>query len=412
MENGGINTMYTLKIFIASSSDLEEERKELKLYIDSLNNQYADYDVRLETKLWEYMSKTYNDSRKQNDYNNELLDSDMVIFMFGSRIGRYTKEEFDVAVQNKRNNKNPRHIVTYFKDVTLRTYGLQQNDFKELKGVLDLKNYIAKELEQIHVPFTNISDLQFQVSDEINRIIIESFFKDSYLTSHNNVLMLPRQKIHERFSIDSRLHIRDGLYSEIRQIRLLNICSNFIISPNAINLSHDVDDIRISDAIERIIEEGQVVFDMILTEPNQYNLKDVNTKIACRTMGSSKGQIYSSLDTLYKKLKDDTIFSQLSGKGQFAFYLMKISMPYAIFNVEFSQHYEKFNHVKVDLYSPMISNENDRRSFIIWQKDDPDNYKFFIDNFDSIKANKEICIKVNKPKDLEKYGVPFSDQLD
>lgn len=399
--------MYTLKIFIASSGELEKERKTLKLYIDSINNRYNDYGIHLETRLWEYMSKMHNDSRKQDEYNDALLDSDMAIFMFGSRVGRYTKEEFDVAVKNKRNKKKPRHIVTYFKDITLRTYGLQQNDFKDLKSVLDLKNYIAKELEQIHVPFSNIADLQLQVSDEINRIIIESFFKDSCLESQNNVLMLPRQKIHAGISIDSRLHISDGLYSEIRQIRLLNICSNFIISPNAISLSHDVDEIRISDAVEKIIEEGRVVFDMILTEPNQYNLKDIDTKIACRTMGSSNNQLYSSLDTLYKKLKDDTIFSQLSEKGQFAFYLMKISMPYAIFNIEFSQRHEKFNHVKVDLYSPMISNENDRRSFIIWQKDDPDNYKFFIDNFDSIKANKEICKKVNKPKDLEKYGVPL-----
>lgn len=393
--------MYILKIFVASSSELKEEREELKLYIDSLNDRYVDYDIRLEAKLWEYMSKEHSDSRKQDEYNNELLGSDMAIFMFGSRVGRYTKEEFDVAVQNKRNKQNPQHIVTYFKDITFGTYELQKNDLKNLKDILDLKHYISNDLEQIYVSFSNIADLQLQVSDEINRIIIKLLCQGT----QNNVLMLPRQKIHEGFSIDRRLHISDGLYSEIREIRLMNICSNFIFSPNAINIAHDVDDIRISDAIKKIMENGGTRFDVVLTEPNGYNLKDINTKIANHTQGSAKGQLYSSLDTLYKELKNNTIFSQLSKKGQFNLYLMKISIPYAMLNVVFSRGYEEFNHVKVDLYSPMISNENDRRSFIIWQKNDWDNYKFFIDNFDLIKTNMEICIKVDKPDILKKYGI-------
>lgn len=394
--------MIIFKIFIASSNELKEERDHLKLYIDSINERYIDYGILLETKLWEYMSKGHNDSRKQEDYNNELLDSNMAIFMFGSRVGRYTKEEFDVAVQNKRNKKNPRHIVTYFKDITLGSYGLQKNDLNNLREVLNLKNHIANDLEQIHVPFSNIADLKLQVSDEINRIVIGSFLKSSCLVSQNNVLMLPRQEIHESISIDDRLHISDGLYSEIREIRLMNICSNFIIAPSAINITHDVDDVKISDSIEKILKNGRVGFNLILIEPNQYNLKDINTKIACRTKGSSKEQLYSSLNALYEKLKDNnSIYSQLSKKGQFALYLMKISMPYAIFNVVFSHDYKEYNHVKVDLYSAAINNENERRSFIIWQKDDPDNYKFFVDNFDVIKANTEICIKADDPDVLK-----------
>lgn len=397
--------MRTLKIFVASSSELEKEREKLMLYIDSLNARYVDYGIRLEAKLWEYMTRRHNDGRIQDDYNNELLSSDMAIFMFGSRIGRYTREEFDVAVQNKRNRMNPRHIVTYFKDVILGIYGLHKEDIDNLMEVLDLKEYIENVLEQIHVPFTNIADLLLQVSDEINRVIIESFLKDSCLETQNYIQMLPRQKIHEDVSIDSRLHVSGDLYKEIRVIRLMNMCSNFVISPNKINVAHDVDSIRMSDAIEKVMGNGRVKFEMILTEPNKYNLKDMDTKIASRAAGSLREQINSSLNALYKNLNGDTIFRELSERNRFALYLMKISMPYAIFNVEFSHDYKELNHVKVDLYSAMIGNENNRRSFIIWQKDNPDNYKFFVDNFDSIKTNKEICVKIDNPEYLKKYGI-------
>lgn len=78
-------------------------------------------------------------------------------------------------------------------------------------------------------------------------------------------------------------------------------------------------------------------------------------------------------------------------------------MPFAIFNVEFAPEYKEFNHVKVDLYSAAISDENERRSFIVWQKDDPDNYNYFVNNFDSIKNNTDICIEMNNPDMLKKY---------
>ena len=90
---------------------------------------------------------------------------------------------------------------------------------------------------------------------------------------------------------------------------------------------------------------------------------------------------------------------------------MKISMPFGIFNIEFSSAYKKYNHVKVDLYSAAITNESERRSFIIWQKDDPDNYDFFVRNFDSVKLNSDICAKINNINILKKYSDKWNDIL-
>ena len=72
-------------------------------------------------------------------------------------------------------------------------------------------------------------------------------------------------------------------------------------------------------------------------------------------------------------------------------YVSKISIPFGIFNVEFLGKESRWNHVKVDLYSAGLNNEDDRRSFIIWQENDSKNYDFFIHNFDNIKRDSRIC---------------------
>ncbi len=73
---------------------------------------------------------------------------------------------------------------------------------------------------------------------------------------------------------------------------------------------------------------------------------------------------------------------------------MKTSMPFGIFNVEFSDEMKKYNHVKVDIYSAALDNEDNRRSFVIWEEDDPENYQFFVQNFMNIKGNPSLCEKV------------------
>lgn len=213
----------------------------------------------------------------------------------------------------------------------------------------------------------------------------------------NNVLMLPRYKIHKRYTIDERLHISDGLYKKICHIRLMNFASNLVINPQIGELGHiPAKDIPLSYAIEKILSETSANIELILTQPNKYNLNDLKTKIANLRAGSCEGSLYSALATLYKNLSSDTIYAQKSTSIPISFHLhvMKTSMPFGVFNVEFADEAQRFNHVKVDLYSAELDNEDNRRSFVIWQEDDPENYQFFVHNFANILNNPSLCEKV------------------
>ena len=269
-------------------------------------------------------------------------------------------------------------------------------------GVLGEKAVALCEVPGVHLPtdFGGITHLQYDDSDDskMKGRLTTWVLGLSEPTHAPNILMKSRRDIHRIFPNDNRLHISDRLYIHIRSIRMMNFASNLVINPEVANPNHLTSGISLANAIQMVMRDSKVNFDLILTEPNSCNLKDVRSKIANSYANKPEGVIFTALEKLYKELNKATLYQQLQSENRFHLYLMKTSMPYAIFNVEFSDEYSSFNHVKIDLYSASISDEDRRRSFVVWKKDDPENYEFFVDNFDSIKINKQLSVPVDKEK--------------
>lgn len=265
-------------------------------------------------------------------------------------------------------------------------------------GVLGKESVALCTVPDIHKPsdFEGIQTIPFDVDNRDKfsarlKVWLENVRVQKRLKS--NVLMLPRHDMHNYYPLDDRLHISDERYRKICRIRIMNFASNLLINPEIADIGHiPPKDIRLPSAIEKIMTETEANVELILSEPNKNNLRDMQTKVANQRAGSSDGALYSALAAMYKKLSTDTIFSECRKKPVlFHFYVMKTSMPFAIFNVEFTDEVRKYNHVKVDLYSAALDNEDERRSFVIWEDIDPENYKFFVKNFDKIKNNPQLC---------------------
>ena len=108
--------MKTIKIFLASSEELKDERLEMTDLVSRLNQTFKGRGIQLELKRWEYLDSSMGDQRKQDEYNNVLRECDICLVLFWRRFGSYTGEELDVAYQCYKNKQKPEKIYVFFKN--------------------------------------------------------------------------------------------------------------------------------------------------------------------------------------------------------------------------------------------------------------------------------------------------------
>ena len=122
--------MKTIKVFLASSEELEDDRNAFGNLVRKLNKTYEKRGIHLELFEWEDYDAAFNDRRKQDEYNDEVRASDMFLAVFHTKAGKFTIEEFDVATEEFREKGSPKSYV-YCKD--LRDGDIESEELKEFK---------------------------------------------------------------------------------------------------------------------------------------------------------------------------------------------------------------------------------------------------------------------------------------
>ncbi len=263
-------------------------------------------------------------------------------------------------------------------------------------GALGKDAVVLCRVPGVHIPtdFKGVTYLEYNADDRDYmrnklRPWLSAINGDRLPKSKNNLLMLPREELHGEYPITKRLHIEDGGYKSIKRIRLLNIASSLLIDPHAADPGHGA---GMPQAFEKILRESHAVIELVLLEPTSENLRIAATQIANPSRGTREAIVYSAWESLCSNLSSDTVYREAyeAMPKRFICYSLNIGIPYALFNVEFNGDYSRFDHVKIDLYSSEIDNEDHRRSFIIWRDLDRENYDFFVRNFNNVSRKTTI----------------------
>jgi len=107
--------MERLRIFLASSDELKDERKEIEIFINRENKILIDRDLFLDLIIWEDLEHTFHTNRVQNRFNDELLKSDFVVCLFHKKVGKFTNEEYELAYENFKKFGKPEILVMFKK---------------------------------------------------------------------------------------------------------------------------------------------------------------------------------------------------------------------------------------------------------------------------------------------------------
>jgi len=108
--------MITIKVFLASSSELKDDRTAFEIFINRKNKEWVARGVFLELVLWEDFLDVLSKTRLQNEYNHAIRGCDIFVMLFWTKVGPYTEEEFEIAVGQFKAKDKP-FILVYFKDV-------------------------------------------------------------------------------------------------------------------------------------------------------------------------------------------------------------------------------------------------------------------------------------------------------
>lgn len=215
---------YTL--FLASSAELNNDKLFFENFISKKNKEWHRHKVFLELLTWKDFTDAIIKERTQNKYNRAIQKSDIFIVLFHTKMGRYTKEEFEQAYKQFKKNKGKKPLIfTYF-----RNDGSEPiESIEEFKAKLD-------NLGHFYTLYKNTEDLNYKFNMQLERLASENFIKwDTFNWSKT---------------------LRYALFYFLLPILALSFVYQFLKLKEPINITVMVDDINKTENLT--FKEGQL----------------------------------------------------------------------------------------------------------------------------------------------------------
>jgi len=156
-----------IELFLASSYELEKDRRAIEVWVGRENKLLIEKGIFLRLNIWEDFLDSMNPIRKQDDYNRAVLKSDIFISLFGTKAGKYTKEEFNIAYGNFIKSSKPKYLYTFFKNIKVSTADV---DLKALNELKQFERYL-NDLEHFPNRFDTTDDLILQLKSQLDKIL-------------------------------------------------------------------------------------------------------------------------------------------------------------------------------------------------------------------------------------------------
>ena len=164
--------MLTKRIFLASSSELLEDRKEFEIFINRKNKDWISKGIFLDLVIWEDFLDVLSKTRLQDEYNNAIRVCDIFVMLFFTKVGQYTEEEFDMAVGQFKVTNKP-FIFTYFKDAEITIGSANETD---LASLFAFKKKLG-DLGHFYTRYKNSDALKFHFAEQLDKLVANGFIE-------------------------------------------------------------------------------------------------------------------------------------------------------------------------------------------------------------------------------------------
>ena len=150
--------MRKIKIFIGSSIvEFKNERQDLENFIHNLSNDFIDkYEIMIIPFTCEATDNAMAITRKQDEYNKQIEESEMCFFLFYTRAGEYTIEELNYAYNVFKNSEQKKHKVYVYFKIVPETVNADDS-------IENLKQILEKRYGHFFSTFENLDTVKLRI---------------------------------------------------------------------------------------------------------------------------------------------------------------------------------------------------------------------------------------------------------
>jgi GTPase SAR1 family protein len=155
----------TMRIFLASSAELREDRDAFEFDCRRLNDQLRKEGLYLEIVRWENFFEAMSATRLQDEYNKAVTSCDVFVSLFFTKAGKYSQEEFKTAFSQFTAAQKPL-VYVYFKDASVSVRSIRSEDLQSLRDFESTVNALG------HFPsdYKDATELKLKFRDQLPRI--------------------------------------------------------------------------------------------------------------------------------------------------------------------------------------------------------------------------------------------------
>jgi hypothetical protein len=223
----------TVKIFLASSNELSADRKAFEDFLYQKSKLWLKQkEIFLELVNWEDFLDRVSKSRLQDEYNGAIKSCDIFVMLFHTKVGKYTNEEFETAIEHFKAHDKP-DIFTYVKDVSSGAI-----------TELSLKTFLDKLDSLGHFPthYDSEAQLLLHFSQQLDRLygnetgapvppapLLENSVREVKLKPKSELISLVNQ--YDFFAVFEELN----LHFKKENLMLNGLIFEFTSQPNSFN---------------------------------------------------------------------------------------------------------------------------------------------------------------------------------
>jgi hypothetical protein len=139
-----------IKVFLASSSELELERLHVGDLFNDINSILTGTNVRVRLLKWENFNPSFTGERKQSEYDEQVKNADVFVALFRSTTGKFTLEEAETAMAAHAHDKRPEELYCF-----IQNYEKRDSDFD--KKIAEISEACVMD------SFSGINDLKLKL---------------------------------------------------------------------------------------------------------------------------------------------------------------------------------------------------------------------------------------------------------